>query len=177
MTVKKRKACTLLERHGFKDPDSGSPVHDGICLWLDKNMVAVCAELFAEDVDTLVVGDKVWEKPIIKWTGPDYSRSSTIVGFADIEATVFLQTGVTSLIFEVKSAIPSLGDILRELQFYKEHTKQGGCKLIVFCHDDTHAPIIRQQGFKFYKCPDHSHLAKRSKLGEITKFFAKTSVE
>jgi hypothetical protein len=167
MTAKKRKACTLLERHGFKDPDSGSPVHDGICLWLDKNMVAVCAELFAEDVDTLVVNDKVWEKPIIKFTGPEYSRSSTIA------ATVYLQKGITELIFEVKSAIPSLGDILRELQFYKEHTKQSGCKLIVICHDDTHAPIARQQGFMFYKCPDHSHLAKRPELGEITKFFVK----
>ena len=63
MASKKRKgAGTLLERHGFKDPDAGTPVHDGICAWLDKNMAKVCGELFPQHKGTITIKEKIWEK-------------------------------------------------------------------------------------------------------------------
>jgi hypothetical protein len=239
MASKKRKrAGTLLERHGFKHPDAGTPVHDGICAWLDKNMAEVCGELFPQHKGTITVEEKIWEKPIHK----DERKSSAVVGFADIAVKVLHRQawrvvddsvkewackpsnncctvemkdwsldGMTStcfepwhmlgnkkskncrvrvktpadirttdkivpevfasVIFEAKSAIPSLGDILRELQFYKEHTTSS-TKLVVVCHDDTHAPTIREQGFLFYKCPDLRPLAKISNDRGIGRFFS-----
>ena len=354
MASKKRKAGTLLERHGFKDPDAGTPVHDGVCAWLDKNMATVCGGLFPQHKGTITVEEKIWEKPIHKSHGGyDGRQSSAVVGFADMfvkakwthtdvtrwrevdagvlawvedpaafkanpqflrkfekldwkhvnghyypdhsdddagfaalaaagvharvranfketdhvegchrfrlvdskvlhwaddscidvtrqtyengvagwygrqtlkfgglrkyymkktEETVTCPKGVDDLlaglgtvhktafatvrggtppadtddvrrkvtsrnetiVFEAKSAIPSLGDILRELQFYKEHATYN-TKLVVVCHDDTHAPTIREQGFLFYQCPDLGLLAKVQKARGIGRYFAAPS--
>ena len=299
--MSKRKAETLLEKHGFKDADMASPAHDKICLWLDRNMDTVLQILFPSKKGTLTF-TKRWEEPVMKkdqivgfidmsvvasWTHTDRWRliDENVLDWADesfkknpecltvhtytsfetclvdnteelhngqyyakvkkeallpsdegchnksyrliddhvldwctneckrwvetscpyghfvldngmqggirtktVHTTHHTSTGpplahyahnalkdknthlyarakigelpgdivkepknTEKVLFEVKSAIRSLGELLRELRFYKQHA--GDTKIVVVCHDDTFAHIIKEQGFFFHKCP------------------------
>ena len=300
--MSKRKAGTLLEKHGFKDADMGSPAHDKICVWLDKNMDAVLASLFPDQKGTLKAV-KCWEKPLMKrdnivgfidmfvtacwthtvvdrwrlvdetvldWAEESFKRSpeclevhsftsfdtclvqdvkelyngqyyaevipdkvrissderylhayyriidadvlewctedckichpagmqrldnglkggirtrqvetnhrvctgGSVAGYVkdalkDLNTYARVKTGMppspsdivkestntvsATVLFEVKSAIRSLGEILRELRFYKQHAER--TQIVVVCDDDQFAPLIREQGFMFHKCP------------------------
>lgn len=53
-----------------------------------------------------------------------------------------------SLLIEVKTKIPSLGELFRQLNTYKEY--ESGDYLVV-CPDDSEKEIIRSQGFMFFK--------------------------
>jgi hypothetical protein len=53
-----------------------------------------------------------------------------------------------NLLIEVKTKIPSLGELFRQLNTYKEYA-QGD--YLVVCPDDSNKETIINQGFKFYK--------------------------
>ena len=49
---------------------------------------------------------------------------------------------------KVKTKIPSLGELFRQLRMYKEYVKD---EIIVVCPDDIEKELIESQGFRFYK--------------------------
>ncbi len=53
-----------------------------------------------------------------------------------------------SLMIEVKTKIPSLGELFRQLNTYREYEKSD---FLVVCPDDSEEEIIFNQGFRFYK--------------------------
>lgn len=52
------------------------------------------------------------------------------------------------MLIEVKTKIPSLGELFRQLNTYKEYVSGD---YIVVCPDDSNRDIIEEQGFRFFK--------------------------
>jgi len=117
---------------------------------------------------------RTWEKPVIS----EGYKSQYIVGFVDlyVEAqnwtlgirdfppdqhwkhtsnlpvwTTYLdKSSPYRILFEVKSSIPSLGEVIRQIRMYQ--TYLWGTYVIV-SPDDRFADALRAQGIEFYKCP------------------------
>lgn len=109
-----------------------------------------------------------WEAPV------PYQNGSfvTIVGYIDIKVHLkgrFYDRNslnsdrmepYTTVFIEVKTEIPSLGELIRQMrayQFYQDH--QGiSTSYIIVSPDDSHKKILVEQGFYFYKYKDPSLL-------------------
>jgi len=156
----KRKAKTFIERHGFKDNDLTTPKHDSICMWLDDNMKDVIDQLGFGKSE---IENKIWEHPIVEErhyynynTESNQKVSEQIIGFVDM--CCITKSPRNLFMFEVKSLIPSLGELLRELRFYKKYTTR---MIIVVSPDDRFREKIEEQGFNFIKSPDFSKIKKK----------------
>lgn len=149
------KATTIQQRFGFNDKDLTTPEHDKIMLWLDENIEEVMRKIFkispVEKIKTK------WEYPIIDQKG----RSGFIIGFIDM-AVQFVEIleweGKTCLeqknaLFEVKTKIPSLGELFRQLNMYKQYAD--GKKIVVVSPDTRFKKQIENQGFMFIESPNN----------------------
>jgi hypothetical protein len=62
-----------------------------------------------------------------------------------------------SAYFEVKTTIPSLGELLRQLSMYRQylrkHRDEFDPQIVVVCPDARFADKIREQGFGFIQTP------------------------
>jgi hypothetical protein len=132
------KAKTIAERFGFRDPELTTPRHDEIMMWLDENIEDVY-----EKAKRFFPGRRkmVWEKPIVSGT--------YIVGFADM--AVEITRGQTDY-FEIKPSIPSLGEIMRQIQMYRQYGYQQDAWMVV-SPDDRFRKMLGSQGIGFIKCP------------------------
>lgn len=136
------KAPTLIAKLGFRDDDLTTPEHDAIMLALD-------AWLRREGLDTQ------WEAPLYKpLTIHQRGQIQTPVGYADLVAW----SDDKILMFEVKTNIPSLGALIRELRFYEHLVVRinGGvypAHMTVVCPDDRWAEQLRQQGYLLIQPP------------------------
>src|ERR1700722_10243225 len=152
-----RRANTLQARFGFADPDLKKPEHDEIMGWLDANMEDILMGVLSMPGRPKQV-KTIWE-PSVRMN----EYSGQIIGFVDMSARVngvmmdegHLVQDEKLVLFEAKTAIPSLGELFRQLQMYKAGYVGGravsGLKFVVTCPDDTDAQIIRDQGFHFLK--------------------------
>jgi hypothetical protein len=105
---------------------------------------------------------KEWEKPI---KSNDY-----IIGFIDMvvhfqvpQISISLEltengwsakwissyTGENRINFEVKTEIPSLGELIRQINMYKSY---GAKNIFVVAPDDTHKKTLQEQDIGFIKC-------------------------
>lgn len=112
----------------------------------------------------------MWEVPIGRKTGSGFVAA----GFVDLRLSrsIMIHTGVeepieepdifilpvhkiadTTLNVEIKSKISSVGDLLRQIQFYRTFDKK--TPWCVVSPDTRYAEIIRQQGIHFVECPRH----------------------
>lgn len=129
------KARTIIEKHGFLDPDRKNPKHDEIQLWVYRNFITVIKTVFPQvNIENIDCSRLKMEFPI--------SDRNYIVGFADL--CLPFEVAV-----EVKSTIPSIGDLIRQIQFYRNY--MGGPTWIVVSPDDRPAEILREHGIFFYK--------------------------
>lgn len=113
---------------------------------------------------------KTWEYPVV-------GRNKYVLGFIDlnVEVSVPTLTGwnieidgswqsdevspewhvrfdlAADFYFEVKPAIPSLGELLRQLSFYREHLSSRECQIVVVSPDHRYEAKIREQGYGFIK--------------------------
>lgn len=110
-----------------------------------------------------------WEQPIIS---KGY-KSKYVVGFVDLFVKIDIAVGLYShwtkmpysetpeglpywskvddrltYCFEIKSSIPSLGEVIRQIRMYQEY--QNG-KYIIVCPDDRFSDSLRAQGVGFLK--------------------------
>lgn len=175
------KAKTLIERHGFKDPDKGSPEHDKIQEWVYRNYERIITEMCDKN-EYRQLPKAPWyiSWAECKWEEIIFSKTKSLVGFIDLKATVdFMDdTGrINKLIelygtsnvsidqwcevggekyhekiiyFEIKTAIDSLGELLRQLNVYRHHTGDDAVFIIV-SPDDHCVDILQEHGFLFYK--------------------------
>jgi len=123
------------------------------------------------------VKKKIWESAI-----STESRNKFTIGFIDMEAIVnipqlsienayvdsryyedilspklpswYLGEYPSSILFEVKTKIPSIGELIRQIRMYQEH-KNG--TYVVVSPDDRFEQILNEQEIWFYKCP---HVSK-----------------
>lgn len=110
----------------------------------------------------LTIESIVWEKPIVS---KDY-----IIGFVDMfcefNSPVLSAYGMgvfsnttdipifeichekKQLAFEIKTSIPSLGELIRQIRMYQNYSR---AKFVVISPDDRHAEMLKKQGIIFYK--------------------------
>ena len=103
---------------------------------------------------------KIWESPIV-------TKNGFAVGFADMEIIVSVPkelrcccedsdlpkwdcgtNNIESVIFEAKTSIRSVGELIRQIRLYQEYRKG---HYIVVSPDDKFADVLRGQGIQFTK--------------------------
>jgi hypothetical protein len=130
----KPRAKTIIERHGFLDRDREKPTHDEIQIWAYRNICAILREVFPEH--------KIPEQVPLAFEYAIMDKNY-VVGFVDLFSPNF-NFGI-----EVKTEIPSIGDLLRQIHFYKQY--QCTAAWIVISPDDRYAHLLKDQGIKFFK--------------------------
>lgn len=160
------KAKTHIEKLGFSDSDKKKSKHDKIQTWVYNNIDKVIAETISKETDKPYVIKKVkWEHQIVyESTNKTYK---SVVGFVDIlvivsgefydhkENVVFNEE--REIFIEVKTEIPSLGELIRQMRAYQSYGSWNTRYLIV-SPDDSHAIMLNKQGFMFYKYKDPTEL-------------------
>jgi hypothetical protein len=110
--------------------------------------------------------ENIWESPVM-------GQNGFMVGFIDMESNVkYWKPGVNwdeggygrepvlpywelyrknlSMFFEVKTSIPSIGELIRQIRMYQEYADG---IFVVVSPDDKGMPIITSQGIWFVKYP------------------------
>lgn len=128
-----RKNLTLLSRMGFQDSDLTTPLHDEIMLWLDARLRRKFPNL--ESI--------IWEHPV--------KRDNFIIGYIDLLMCRRTLTGGDSVAFEVKTKIPSLGEVIRQIQTYRTTERIHDRQYVIVCPDDRFAAALKGQGIGFLK--------------------------
>ena len=139
------KSWKLDKTLKIDDDQLKTPEHDKICLWVHKH--------HKDFIKPIGIGfyELIWEKPIL-FRGfvigiPDFTLfdSGRVNGHYYYEAR--------SLAFiEVKPKIKSLGETLRQLQLYMEHSKSS--KIVIVTKSLEYKEIFEQQGFHFIAITD-----------------------
>jgi hypothetical protein len=133
------KAKTIIERHGFQDPDHHKSRHDEIQIWVLENFHTVIKHLLpSQAIDTETPLGLKLEHVIVD--------GKYVVGFVDVFCT---RLGIA---VEIKTEIPLIGELLRQIQFYKNYV--GGYYWVVVSPDDRYANVLTAQGILFFKYPD-----------------------
>jgi len=142
------------ESFGFKDEDRKNPKHDDIVKWVHKNLDELVKRVFKarfgnekhwsdHSLDRLSIEQPVWEHRIIS-----DGKTPTIKGFIDIATTCYGFGDEKKIFFEAKTSIPSVGALIREIQFYKFYER--GIYVVV-SPDDTESSLLRTQQIEFIK--------------------------
>jgi len=142
----KPKAKTLQQRFGFLDDDLTTPKHDEMMIWANDNAKQLVSEVLGEPLDVL---DITWECSV-------KTSTNFLIGFIDL---AILASNHTLVCFEIKTKIPSLGELLRQINMYREPVNRLGqrgsqakyASFAVIAPDDRFSPILREQGIEFIK--------------------------
>lgn len=147
----KTQARSLIERLGFKDPDRDDPTHDEIQQWVHNNIELVLKSL-SEGEKTFDVWYNILEHPIVQYV----QNYQNVVGFVDLYAAGYVidMRNETKKHFEVyieiKSKIASCGDLIRQINFYRNF-KPGRAVWVIVCPDDRFEDVLRRQHIYFYR--------------------------
>lgn len=136
------KAKTLIERLGFKDPDRRASKHDEIQLWVYQNIAIVINTIWPQSKLELLHFVVELEHPI---TDRNY-----VLGFVDL----YVQSH--GIAIEVKTEIPNVGELLRQINFYRNYF--GGPRWIVVSPDDRYKDVLKAQGIHFYKFQPNNNI-------------------
>lgn len=152
------KAKTLIEKHGFRDIDKGSPKHDKIQLWVYENSHRIIDELFVKKSQNFEIKEKRMEYEIIEHYNSYGTPRKQIIGFVDLYVSYLrendrVENKFPCVYFEIKTEIPSLGELIRQLNFYKVYIGENS-PIVVVSPDDRYEKYIIEQGFSFYKYQD-----------------------
>ena len=139
----KPRTKTIIERLGFQDPDRKSPKHDQIQFWVRNNLRHVLKSVFPEkeipSFDDIPVS---LEYPV---TDRNY-----VIGFVDVYCQQY------NLGIEIKTQIESVGELLRQINFYRNYLGKG--TWIVVSPDGRFAKVLQDQGVHFYKYSSQTEL-------------------
>ena len=156
------KAKTHLEKLGFSETDKKNPTHDKIQTWVYENIEKIISEtVMAKNKYPFKISQNKWEHQVMYET----KTYKVVVGFIDIMAEidgtfnfthvgkVFSENVKRQVFIEVKTEIPSLGELIRQMRTYQSYQGEMTSYLIV-SPDDRHQKILLEQGFYFYKYKD-----------------------
>src|SRR5260221_13735603 len=137
------KAKTLMEKHGFLDKEKGTPEHDRIQKWVYKNAHKIIDELFVKGAQGFEIKVNRWEHEIIQTN----FNNKIVVGFVDLFVQYLKENDPIgpewpSVFFEIKTSIPSVGKLIRQLNFYRTHL--GNKTFVVVCPDDSSSDILKE---------------------------------
>ncbi len=127
---------TLQAKMGFRDDDLKTPMHDKIMLWAQEH---------AAQIQQAVLGEPADRVPDVKWEIPVRPSGSTyVIGFIDMVIGPYLAV-------EIKTKIPNVGELLRQLNSYRQFSPWSSYYFVVISPDDRFADILRSQRIFFYK--------------------------
>lgn len=143
----------------FSDEDLRRPQHDEMLLWLDASMAAILNRLIYPDLTEEQVESYLKNPAEIKknWQQPIKAPTGEIVGFVDMIVSYERadESGDTInkvFFFDVRTTIPSLGQLIREINTYKLYLGFEQSWLytyLVVGADDRYANILAEQGIHF----------------------------
>lgn len=165
------RATTIAQRFGFQDPDLKTPGHDEIMVWLDTYAETILQTIIPEeqwdDPDcpypgwSLKVTGKHWEQPIadgkyvigfvdmvVKYETPSLGGTGTFMAGKERKQ---LEYPNHSACFEVKTSIPSIGELIRQINMYRKY--EPWSTYIVVSPDNRFESILKSQGILFFQCP------------------------
>ncbi len=159
------RAKTMMQKAGFLDSDKKTPEHDKIQIWVNNNAKLILDSLPILENKEYKIQSKNWEYKLVD---DSYQNRyiSPIVGFVDVSFDIETKTPIFSasasratIYIEIKTSIPSLGELIRQLRFYEHYLDlEKGNRMLVVSPDDTHKTILEEQGFWFYKYKDETKL-------------------
>jgi len=154
------KAKTHLQKLGFSDTDKKSPQHDKIQTWVYRNIKTILEETFMKNnPHPYEVSVGKWEHTVIHESG----NYKMVVGFVDIKVDIhgkfFIKDSkeheslTKTLFIEIKTQIPSLGELIRQMRAYQAFGDRFTSYMVI-SPDDQFETILNEQGFWFYKYKD-----------------------
>jgi len=154
------KAKTNLQKMGFLSKDKKNSKHDIIQTWVDDNAKKIISEtIMKENPHPFEIKDIRWEHQVMHTNG----SYSAIVGFIDLKIhikgkfyywdTKQYENSDRQIFIEVKTEIPNLGELIRQMRTYQTYADRNTHYLIV-SPDDRHTNKLKEQGFYFYKYQD-----------------------
>lgn len=155
------KAKTHLEKLGFSETDKKNPTHDKIQTWVYENIETVIKETVMKNNECQwKITKNKWEHEVIYKNG----TYKTVVGFIDIMAEIkgvfhydpeskIQGYDLKQVFIEIKTEIPVLGELIRQIRAYQAYEGLYTAYLIV-SPDNRHEKILNEQGFYFYKYKD-----------------------
>ena len=160
------KAKTYLEKLGFADSDKKMSEHDIIQAWVYKNIKTILDEtIMSKNPKPYEITNVKWEHQIIYTNG---YNNQTLIGFADLMVSYkceFFNKHADSyqmedgqIIIEIKTKIPDLGSVIRQMRTYQAYQKHYRTQYLVVSPDDRFTEILKEQGFWFYKYNDPTKL-------------------
>jgi hypothetical protein len=155
------KAKTHLQKLGFSDKDKKNSKHDVIQKWTQKNIEKILSEtIMKNNPHSYKISSVKWEHQVLYENG----TYKAVVGFVDllveIEGSFYYgdtkkyETETRQVFIEVKTSIPSLGELIRQLRSYQAYSSNHSRAYLVVAPDETHKEILNEQGFYFYKYND-----------------------
>jgi len=144
----------MSEKMGFKDTDKGSPEHDKIQIWCHENIRQIISSVFpirTKQNPEYKIQSLTWEYPVIQ---SGYNSSKFIVGFIDLFISISDADFYARIFIEIKTKIPSIGELIRQINFYKTYANPDNRKeiaFIVISPDDSFKNILSSQNIYFFK--------------------------
>lgn len=163
------KAKTHLQKLGFADTDKKKPTHDIIQTWVYENIKTIIAETaMSKRTEPYELTKPRWEHQVMYYGSSTYKM---VVGFVDIYVGIkgifhfrrsnsddtYSEERVRPVYIEVKTEIPSLGELIRQMRAYQAY-HDSFADYIIVSPDDSHKKILEEQGFYFYKYKDPGKL-------------------
>jgi hypothetical protein len=149
-----RTPKTLIERHGFQDPDRSTPVHDQIQVWAYNNIETILRSISPNEMNIEITG-KVLEWPITVVHDYRGDIHRNVVGFVDLMLHGFrTMDGVRGdqfqIAMEMKGKISSCGDLIRQINFYRKYMNYETVWIVV-SPDDRFKRILQDHRIFFVK--------------------------
>ena len=137
------------QRFLFDDADLTTPQHDQIMLWFDAN----ARRLLAPWIPVERAADPTF-RLVTEWEVPVMNRNNGYVhGFLDMRVEVWVADDGDGywnrFHIEVKSTIPSLGELVRQLKLYQQYLGPQPGQFIIVSPDVRYAAKLRELGFGF----------------------------
>jgi hypothetical protein len=148
---------TIQAKFGFADPDLQKPVHDQMIKWIEANVEDILMQIFSLPARPKRVKTK-WE-PLVQMAQTKWNTGQ-FIGFIDFMATPYDEIKydgmqISTIVFEAKTSIDSLGELFRQTNMYKAGYIAGaavaGMPFVIVSPDDANAEIIREQKLLFLK--------------------------
>ena len=117
----------------FTDPDRKKPKHDEMQIWVYQNIKTILAKVFPSKTFNDSIRIEM-EHPV--------TDNRFIIGFIDVYCLDLY------ISIEIKAEIPSLGDLVRQINFYRNYL---GGPFIVVSSDDRFASVLKDQRIHFFK--------------------------
>ena len=160
---------TIQAKLGFADNDLKTSTHDEILLALDENLETVCTQMLGikrhdPPCPPMTIDKRTWEYAVLsgKYTVGFVDLMAVVsweyeliaVGMSDDQKLCAIPRRQDTLYFEIKSTIPSLGELVRQIRFYQSYVGNSKKHIFVVVSPDTRwRDALESQGIRFIAYP------------------------